>query len=230
MFPHLRNPFDNRPSGNPDTAKFLGKLVGPEDEAAYRKAMGEQAPKTLDDSSAPELTHEELAYLKAIKDRESRVRELINLRKRQYLEWAEEFHIGGDDPQGWIADTFIFNPDGTVETQGDLNLLSKSLTRLPPNFTRVNGNLNLSDNRFTSIESLPQEIRGDLNLSSNRLSILALECLQGRKIDGDLRLIDVPATSLTGGIELGGEVYVQFSNTGLIRSVRKKGYKIREIG
>lgn len=189
MHPHTHNPFDTRPSGNPDTAKFLASLGDPQAAEAYRKAMGEEGGSPTTDTPALELTPEERARLRAAEARLQETREKKDLAalKAEYFAWAREFKLGGDDPEAWISDTFTFNPDGTVEVDSNLDLSHKKLTRLPRGLTRVNGYLDLTKNHLMSLEGLPQEIRGFLGLRSNLLS--SLEGLPS-KIYGYLDLSD----------------------------------------
>ncbi|GEM_PF-6533991 len=49
MFPHLENPFAKPPSTprSPDDPALIGKILGPEEEAAMREALGETGHSLL---------------------------------------------------------------------------------------------------------------------------------------------------------------------------------------
>ena len=63
------------------------------------------------------------------------------------------------------------NPDGSYSTDGDVDLSSIYLKRLP-SFRFVGGDFYCYDNQLTSLEGAPQKVGGDFNCSRNQLTSL----------------------------------------------------------
>jgi hypothetical protein len=64
---------------------------------------------------------------------------------------------------------WTINPDGTVDVDGDVNLRSMKLNKLPLNFRRVNGDFNCSCNKLIDLKGAPSEVGGHFNCAFNKL-------------------------------------------------------------
>ena len=108
--------------------------------------------------------------------------------------WGEEQHAikegfdfeRGQDPfdamnigtivviKEWMAktglkeDEYRINPDGTIDTLQDINIVGMFLTELPSyiNFNIAYANFYAAHNHFTSLEGFPKEIKGDFSIYS----------------------------------------------------------------
>ncbi len=67
---------------------------------------------------------------------------------------------------------YSINPDGTVNVDGDVDLSSLNLKRLPLRFGIVHGNFDCSKNKLTSLEGSPKEITKDFLCHENNLNSL----------------------------------------------------------
>jgi len=84
-------------------------------------------------------------------------------RREEYVEWAKK--IGKDED--WVDDIFVFNTNGTIIADGNLDLpMITTPSQVPPALFEVTGYLNL--NNITSAENLtlPALIGTGLNLAS----------------------------------------------------------------
>ena len=89
-------------------------------------------------------------------------------------------------------------------SEGDLNLRSTPITKLPDGLKRVGGNLNLIG---TQITKLPDGLRvgGTLDLSGTQITTLP----DGLSVGGYLYLKDTPITTLPNGLRVGGYLYLR---------------------
>ena len=67
---------------------------------------------------------------------------------------------------------YTINSDGSIDVNGDVNLHSESLRKLPLKFNNVSGNFWCNDNRLTTLEGGPQSVGDDFNCYVNKLTTL----------------------------------------------------------
>jgi hypothetical protein len=107
------------------------------------------------------------------------------------------------------------NSEGLVDVDGDVDLISKGLTKIPLKFGNVSGYFLCRDNQLTSLEGSPKEV-GYFNCSNNQLTSLEgcprsvvggfycdnnqLTSLEGcpRSVGGNFSCSDNQLTSLEG--------------------------------
>ena len=110
-------------------------------------------------------------------------------RKREFLDWLEKLK-------------HEVHSDGSVSVEGDVNLIVKSLRRIPFNFGVITGNFYCYDNNLTSLEGAPIEVAGGFYCGNNNLT-----SLEGapKKVGGIFSCSGNKLTSLEGApIEVGG--------------------------
>jgi len=151
----LKNPFEAPKKRSKDDAKLVGELLGEEEEADMRRALGESVKEVVGEEDTG-LTDEQKARIEEVEKEmspEDRREEIIN--------WADS--IGKDE--NWVDETFTFNDDGSVEVEGDLDLSWLESAEGIPLLRSVGGRLDLSG--LTSAEglTLPESVSGSLNLS-----------------------------------------------------------------
>jgi hypothetical protein len=67
---------------------------------------------------------------------------------------------------------YFINMDGTVDIEGDVELSSKGLNKIPLKFARIMGNFNIFDNQLTTLDGGPKSVGGNFNCFNNNLSNL----------------------------------------------------------
>lgn len=67
---------------------------------------------------------------------------------------------------------YFINMDGTVDVEGDVELSSKGLNKIPLKFARIMGNFNVQNNRLTTLCGAPLAVGGNFNCFNNNLSNL----------------------------------------------------------
>jgi hypothetical protein len=67
---------------------------------------------------------------------------------------------------------YTINPDGTVDVNGDVYLISRGSTKLPLKFGRVDGYFDCSYNQLTTLEGGPRSVGGDFYCGGNKLTTL----------------------------------------------------------
>ena len=108
----------------------------------------------------------------------------------------------------WIID-YTINSDGTIDYDGDLNLGSNDLTKLPLKFNKVSGYFSCGKNKLTSLEGCPKEVGGNFDCSNNKLT-----SLEGgpKEVGGSFDCGDNKLTDLKGcPKEIGGSL-ICYSN------------------
>jgi len=90
---------------------------------------------------------------------------------------------------------------------------------------KVMGNFYLSHNQLENLDGISRETFGNLGLSGNN-QLTSLEALRGIKIEGDLYLKNIPATTIPAGIEIEGIIYFNEHQTTLVADARAKGYQV----
>ncbi len=204
---------------------------------------GEQ-PTTQNHSEAQqiELSGNEAAYVRDIEKIEMTDPEV---RIEQYIEYYK--------PKGYdrkpILLKFVFNDDGTVASLTGLffNRYDLSSEGLPPGLVEVHGVMELEECKLNNLEGFPDIVTGGIRLAMNNLRsvdsisrhvgggldlsenpITNLEALKGVTIGGDLKLVDIPATSIPEGIDVKGNIIIYPNQTKLAADARRKGYNVIE--
>jgi len=218
-----RQPFEweEEQSRKPDDPELVGEVLGPRARAEMEEMVDgvEDQEPSLPDTDLTVLSSEQKEVVEAETD-------LVAVRKDQYIEWADKFGMD----ENWVDETFIFNPDGTVISVGDLrpsHYIGRfpDVELLPPFLVEAKGLIHLENCDISSLDGLPQET-WKLVLGSNPIE--NLDDLP-RKINGSLDLRDIPATSIPSGLKIAGTVYVNDDQFKLRRDIVEKGYKIRVV-
>ena len=94
--------------------------------------------------------------------------------------------------------------NGLVDVNGDVDLSSKNLTKLPIKFGVIIGYFSCDDNQLTSLEGAPQEVGGNFNCSHNQLT-----SLDGapQEVGGRFNCNNNQLTSLEGGPQEVGNTF-----------------------
>ncbi|MDO8581633.1 MAG: hypothetical protein Q7S16_02045 [bacterium] len=192
----FENPFAPHRDRSPDDPALVGKILGPEAEAAMRKGTEPQKAQEPGPTTDFEFTNEERAKIAAEKE----AREAPERARRDLIAWAKS----NNQDEEWVKKTFTIHPDGTLTVEKDLHCLDLPGDPLPKRLTKVGGTLSLRGSNITSLEGLPQEIGEDLIL--RRINITSLEGLP-QKIGHSLNLRETPITSLKGlPLEIDGDL------------------------
>jgi len=64
---------------------------------------------------------------------------------------------------------YTINSDGTIDVDGNINLISKGLTKLPLKFGKVSGYFNCYNNNITSLKGSPKSVGGNFHCGGNSL-------------------------------------------------------------
>ena len=67
---------------------------------------------------------------------------------------------------------YTINEDGSIDVNGDVDLIDKKLIELPLNFNRVNGDFNCSHNYLTELKGCPKYVGNYFSCSYNYLTSL----------------------------------------------------------
>jgi len=67
---------------------------------------------------------------------------------------------------------YNINSDGSIDVNGDINLISRDLTKLPLKFGKVSGYFDCRNNQLTTLEGCPQSVVGYFNCRYNKLETL----------------------------------------------------------
>jgi len=65
---------------------------------------------------------------------------------------------------------YTINSDGSIDVDGDVEIIGESLTLLPLNFNKVSGNFNCSINDLISLKGCPKYIDGNFYCYCNQLT------------------------------------------------------------
>ncbi|MBI4437664.1 hypothetical protein HY631_01800, partial [Candidatus Uhrbacteria bacterium] len=180
-------------------AEMVGKICGPEAEAAMR-SLGDKPPRSTPEAPRLILTPEERALAEAAERALHEKKD--QRRRREYIAWASD--LGFDE--GWVDDTFIFHSNGSVETEGNLDFRNKPSVRLPDSLVRVGGHLFLDGLTSAQGLTLPEKIGRSLYLNG----LTSAEGLTlPEKIDGWLSLNGLTsAQGLTLPREIRGNLFL----------------------
>ena len=114
------------------------------------------------------------------------------------------------------------------EIGGNIYLESNKISFLGGLPNEVMGNLSLYHNQLENLNGISKVISGKLELDDNN-QLTSLEALKGVKIGQDLWLRGIPATTIPAGIEIGGDICLDASQTDLIADAKRKGYRVEII-
>jgi len=181
-------PFQDGKQRKPDDRELVAGVLGPKEAAEMAELLGQaesQEAESASQAAGLDLSDKEQA---ATTEAEKTKAEL---RRDEYIAWAEKI----DKDEEWVAETFVFNADGTVIAEGNVDLSFCRIDTLPPNLIEVAGDLDLRSSQITSLIGLPETVGGGLNLRDNQIT--SLEGLP-KTIDGSLNLGNNQITSLKG--------------------------------
>ena len=90
----------------------------------------------------------------------------------KYIKLYESFEDIDSICKKYDIKNYTINSDGTVDIDGDVNLFSKELTKLPLKFGNVSGYFNCIDNKLITLEGGPQSVGDGFYCNSNYLTSL----------------------------------------------------------
>jgi hypothetical protein len=92
-------------------------------------------------------------------------------------------------------ENYTINSDGTIDVDGDVDLINRYLTKFPLKFNRVSGYFSCNRNNLTSLEGAPKSVGGDFDCDNNQLT-----SLEGapQSVGGDFHCYNNKLTSLEG--------------------------------
>jgi len=67
---------------------------------------------------------------------------------------------------------YTINPDESIDVEGDVDLSSRGLKRIPLKFRNVRGDFSCDNNKLTSLEGCPQSVGGSFYCYDNQLTSL----------------------------------------------------------
>jgi hypothetical protein len=113
---------------------------------------------------------------------------------------------------------YVVNEDGTVDVDGDVNLVNRGLTELPLKFRKVSGHFYCYINQLTSLEGSPREVGGYFDCSNNKLT-----SLEGapEKVGGGFYCDGNQLTSLSGISKyISGEINCEYNKLRDVKGVK----------
>ncbi len=254
--PDLENPFSPPKRRNPDNAELVGKILGKHQEAAMREILGTPNPLPEDDLLVADLTDEEREAIEKEKrerpwTRAQYIKWADGFGGEARVDSHSTCHPDGmATVQDWRAIILPRNeltefPRG-LDATGSLYLNDNKINSLKGFPLVVNGTLSLESNNITSLEGIPKYVTYGTGLSGNKIvsleglpevsndlwldhnPITSLEYLP-KTINGDLRLWNIPATSIPSGLKIDGKIYMKSEQTELIKDAQNKGYRVQVL-
>ena len=67
---------------------------------------------------------------------------------------------------------YSINPDGSIDVDGNVNLIKMNLSEIPLKFNKVSGYFNCSYNKLTSLKGSPKEVGSFFTCYDNKLNDL----------------------------------------------------------
>jgi hypothetical protein len=135
---------------------------------------------------------------------------------------------------------YTINEDGSVDVDGNVNLVRRKLTELPLKFGKVSGFFYCNDNQLESLSGAPLEVGGDFYCPNNKLKSLSgaprevsgdFDChmniltnLEGspREVSGDFVCYDNKLISLSGAPnKVGGHFICDDNNLTTLEGISK---------
>jgi len=142
-----------------DDTKLVADVLGSEAADEMSELVGGQveeptvAPNEIKLSAGEQASATEAEKTKA------------EMRRDEYITWAGTF----SKDKNWVDETFIFESDGRVRVEGDLDLSNTNISELPPTLYRVEGELDLAGNQITKIANIPEAVTW-LYLGNNQIT------------------------------------------------------------
>jgi hypothetical protein len=93
---------------------------------------------------------------------------------------------------------YTINPDGSIDVDGDVDLIGRLLTKIPLKFNKVSGHFDCYDNILINLEGCPKYVGGDFSCISSNLKSLVGSPIE---VGGDFFCGNNELTSLEGGPE-----------------------------
>jgi hypothetical protein len=90
----------------------------------------------------------------------------------KHLKLFESFEDIDSICKKYNIENYTINSDGTVDVNGDVDLSSKGLTKLPLKFGKVTGDFDCYNNKLTTLEGGPREVGGYFCCNYNQLTTL----------------------------------------------------------
>jgi hypothetical protein len=115
---------------------------------------------------------------------------------------------------------YTINNNGLVDVDGDVDLSSKSLDKLPVNFGTVTGHFSCYNNLLVSLEGSPIKVGGYFDCSDNHLT-----SLEGspREVGGSFNCHYNQLTSLEGSPrEVGGNFYCSDNQLRTLKGISER--------
>jgi len=206
-----KQPFTGDQLRNPNDTQLVDQVLGRKAAVEMEELIGQDKPPKTESTSL-NLSEDELGAVGEAEKTET------EKRRDEYVIWAEKIKKNED----WVDETFIFESDGKVRVEGDLNLSNTKILELPPALYKVEGLLNLSSNQITSLKNMPDTVGGFFLNSDQITSLKGLP----NTIGGDLILPNIPATSIPEGLAITGKIFLMENQTELIADCQAKGYTV----
>jgi hypothetical protein len=90
----------------------------------------------------------------------------------KYLKLYENFEDIDSICQKFGIKNYTINSDGSIDVDGNVDLIDKGLTKLPLKFRNVTGDFYCYNNQLTTLEGSPQNITGYFSCNNNKLTSL----------------------------------------------------------
>jgi len=157
-----QQPLGEQPNRRKDDSELVGQVLGEQAAEEMEELTEKKDANTTNSVTTPKLG------MSAGETNAAQAAEQIvtpEHRRQQYYQWAEEISKNTD----WIDETFIFESDGRVRVEGDLNLYNTGISELPPGLYKVEGRLFLIKNNITTIKNIPESVT-ELYLDHNKIT------------------------------------------------------------
>jgi hypothetical protein len=90
----------------------------------------------------------------------------------KHLKLFESFNDIETICKKYQIEPWTINSDGSIDVNGDVDLSSEALTKLPLKFGKVTGVFRCNSNKLTTLEGCPREVGGVFNCYNNQLTTL----------------------------------------------------------
>jgi hypothetical protein len=108
-----------------------------------------------------------------------------------------------------VEGTYTIQSNGTVDVNGDVNVVNMKLTEMPVKFGKVTGNFYCENNQLTNLEGSPESVGGDFICSYNQLTSLVGA---PQSVGGDFYCSRNQLTSLKGAPQsFRGDFYCEYN-------------------
>jgi len=190
-------PLGEQPTRSVKDTELVGQVLGEEAAADMEELTGKQnAADQATDTNTLEVNFDD--QLTVDKSENTVTPEQ---RKKEYIEWTKETVKNAT----WVKEVFTFNPDGTVDVNGHLDIWWVDVYRLPPGLNQINGDLKIAYSKITDLSGLPKIINGSLDIRGLSTSTIPL------------------------GLKISGKVYISHDNKMLIKDAKSKSYNVDEV-